>query len=152
MKAFPVRTPIGILRGKESIFIDSIQIIKKRIIISGEFNTSPNNTRDTSDKNIDFIPFILTFDDMIYFNSSEVSLFDTEIFNLYDSSFIILENSNLIQYLNSKDSSIHLDTYFHFIMREYEYAYDIVASDFSLTSNNKLTTHKLPFKSVIKQI
>jgi hypothetical protein len=127
MEIEPIVTEIGVISGRDAIFLDLAEHKDSALTFYGEINADLLNTKYIG--NGDFIKYTLGFYDVIFYQCHELDLYN---FNLLKSSFDHVKNSELIEELNSRNSEKMTKDHKHYRLATYDYIYDIISSKYIL--------------------
>lgn len=135
MKAVVLDTPVGILCGRDCIYLDSAEQNELRqLMIQGELNSRLIGiNRDKPLKNIEFIPYLLTFERVIAMTSCELDTHENAVKRDDEAewaSFMEIQDSpwlNQLPIRNDIDRSI----YRHFRVYTYDVVFDVFAASFT---------------------
>ena len=124
----PIETAIGIIDGRDSIYLDAIayDYSQHTITFSGEINTrlcsaSPYTTR--------WLPYSLTFQAIIGLRQTEEDFYAGP----YDSSFFVVTVSPWFDEMRQQDHSGKLGSrHQHFVLATYDDVFDVIAESFAL--------------------
>lgn len=116
----PIETPIGIFRGRDAIYLDSLEYELHGLLrLTGGFNRRLASKRADS-----FANYILTFSGVLAFKVIEIDSWDYEC----DSSFDEIVDSDWCKTLGGKITPSHK----HYQIQTYDYVIEVVADKFSL--------------------
>jgi hypothetical protein len=130
MKPHPkaIHTEVGVLNGRDAIFLDSVEYKFGTLRLEGHFNANLASAYQGREEDI---PYILVFTGVMYYAAWELDLYpnDRDI----ESSFDKVENSPLLKTLKNDGSEKMTDQHQHFVLSTYDDVYEIVALDYCLT-------------------
>lgn len=126
MKNIPVNTELGIILGRDGIFIDDIKQEYNKLILIGDINGTLCKTTDTTKKN-KWYSYRLEFHDVKIYECQHIDICNWHV----ESSFDYIEDSNIL-----KTNKLLNKKHYHYIVSTYDYIYSIVATEFDL----KITT------------
>jgi len=130
---------VGKISGRDAIFLDLLQQDLGKLSFIGEFNSSLISKNKFDCK---FIPYKLIFEDVIYFECCEL---DFSVCN-YESSFDVVENSELLLRFKKHDTNKITENHKHFVLQTYDYVYNILAVDYKLEINPLCKNKNEPFR------
>lgn len=134
MKTIALDTPVGILRGRDCIYLDFVEQNKFcQLIIQGELNGRLIGiNQNKSSKNIAFIPYLLTFERVIAMTSCELETYENVVKHYSETefaSFVEIENSLWLNQLPIR-KDIDRSIYRHFRIYTYDVVFDVFAKSF----------------------
>jgi hypothetical protein len=123
-----IHTEVGVLNGRDVIFLDSVEYNLSTLRFEGEFTASLASAYQGKEEDISYI---LVFTGVMYYAAWELDLYpnDRDI----ESSFDKVENSPLLKTLKNSGSEKMTDQHQHFVLSTYDDVYEIVALDYCLT-------------------
>jgi hypothetical protein len=130
MEIEPIITDIGIISGRDAIYLDLVEHKDNVLTFYGEINSDLLNIKDIG--NDDFIKYTLNFYDVIFYQCYELDLYSL---NLLKSSFDSIKNSKLIEELNSRKIEKITNEHKHYRLATYDYIYEIISSKYILKIN-----------------
>jgi len=121
---FPINTELGILKGRDCIFLDEVklEIGQNNLILLGEIN-GDLCSREQSGL---YIPYEISFNGVLALKMIELDSWDYNS----KSSFDEIMESNWIKELGGKVKSKHR----HFFFQTYDEVFEIVCSDYVFTT------------------
>ena len=123
-KRLSIETSLGILYGRDAIYLDLLLQEFSKIEFEGNFTTALCSKYNGSNNRI---KYNIKFYGVIFFSGCELDNYQDELKMV--SSFDIILNSKIIEKFNSKNKK-------HFIFATYDYVYEIIAEDYILTLGN----------------
>lgn len=123
-----IETEIGIIRGRDAIFLDSIDLnySSKRISFRGAFNPHLCSKTVGSDE---FIGFDLSFSGLLALRMIEL---DFDVTN-GKSSFDEITNSDWLKQIKCRDHSAKLSAaHRHFVLATYDDVFEIIADHYEI--------------------
>ncbi|MDR1198127.1 MAG: hypothetical protein LBK94_03820 [Prevotellaceae bacterium] len=130
MEIEPIITNIGIISGRDAIFLDLVEHKNNVLTFHGEINSDLLNIKDIG--NDDFVKYTLNFYDVIFYQCYELDLYNL---NLLKSSFDSIKKSKLIEELNSRNTEKITNEHKHYRLATYDYIYEIISSKYILKIN-----------------
>jgi len=122
-KITPVTTQVGIIWGRDAIYLDEVRKISaSEYEISGSLNSALCSALSTEKS---FVSYKITFRHVVYFNETDID--DCEIDNV--SSFDVIENSTKIANLADKNSKNNTNLH-HYVFRTYDVVFELIASQY----------------------
>ena len=115
-----IETEIGILYGRDAIYLDLLLQEFSKLEFEGEFNTHLCSKYSGQSNRI---KYNIEFFNIIFFASWELDNYQDEL--KMASSFDIINNSNFIKKFNIKNKK-------HFVFSTYDFIYEIIAEDYQL--------------------
>ena len=125
----PIITEVGLIYGRDAIFLDKINIINEKTFeLLGEFSGSLcENLKDDID-----VKYKIIFKNVHLFKMTEIDFNEIE----YNSSFDEIVNSKQLIKMNEidKDNSVKkIDrTYKHYVFSTYDTIFEIIGKEFIL--------------------
>ena len=121
----PIETSLGILKGRDCIYLDKVYKKDRSYLFEGEINGRLlNNGKDS------FIKYKLEFKNVISMFTCELDSYDAINTNsVY--SFEIIEDSKYLKKL-SADKKFDSKAFKHFRFKTYDDIFDIIAKDYAL--------------------
>jgi hypothetical protein len=125
-------TDLGIINGRDAIYLDLVEHKNNVLTFSGEINSELIGKNITGSN--DFIKYTLSFFETIFYKCWELDYYDNE--KLLASSFDVVNDSKLIEEINlleniRKNKKI-TENHKHYILATYDYIYEIVSSKYIL--------------------
>lgn len=128
----PIETSLGILKGRDCIYLDKVYKKDRSYLFEGEINGRLlNNGKDG------FIKYKLEFKNVISMFTCELDSYDAINTNsVY--SFEIIEDSNYLKTIAANDE-LDIKSLKHYRLKTYDDVYDIIAEDyvFEIGDNNE---------------
>ena len=127
----PIETSLGILKGRDCIYLDKVYKKDRSYLFEGEINGRLlNNGKDG------FIKYKLEFKDVISMFTCELDSYDAINTNsVY--SFEIVEDSKYLKIIVANDE-LDIKSLKHYRLKTYDEVFDIIAEDyvFEIGDNN----------------
>ena len=127
----PIETSLGILKGRDCIYLDKVYKKDRSYLFEGEINGRLlNNGKDG------FIKYKLEFKNVISMFTCELDSYDAvNINSVY--SFEIIENSKYLKTIVANDE-LDIKSLKHYRLKTYDDVFDIIAEDyvFEIGDNN----------------
>ena len=137
----PVETPLGIVNGRDGIYLDDIKVSERtnRLTLEGAFNTALCSDADRP--SINFDGCIISFTGVLAFKVIELDSWDWDS----ESSFDEVLDSDWIRELGGKITSEHR----HFLVQTYDDVVEVVCEvvDITLTSTEQAGGHQPPTRA-----
>jgi hypothetical protein len=122
----PIETSIGILKGRDAIYLDTFDFELHGVLkLGGEING--NLASSSIDR---FIRYSIIFSDVIVFKVIELDSWDYQ----FDSSFDEVIDSEWCKTLGGKITPDHK----HYQVQTYDYVIEIVASKFNMSIDESI--------------
>ena len=121
----PIETSLGILKGRDCIYLDNVYKNARSYIFEGEINCRLlNNGKDG------FIKYKLEFKNVVSIFTCELNTYDAINTNsIY--SFEVIENSKYLKTIAANDKA-NIKSLKHYRLRTYDDVFDIIAEDYIL--------------------
>lgn len=121
----PIETSLGILKGRDCIYLDKVYKKDRSYLFEGEINGRLlNNGKDG------FIKYKLEFINVISMFTCELDSYDAvNINSVY--SFEIIENSKYLKTIAANDE-LDIKSLKHYRLKTYDDVFDIIAKDYAL--------------------
>ena len=127
----PIETSLGILKGRDCIYLDKVYKKDRSYLFEGEINGRLlNNSVDR------YIKYKLEFKNVISMFTCELDSYDAvNINSVY--SFEIIENSKYLKTIAANDE-LDIKSLKHYRLKTYDDVFDIIAEDyvFEIGDNN----------------
>lgn len=122
---------LGILYGRDSVFLDLTQQNKRNDLIFTGFISSKLNTRGINERN--WFPYQLTFKQVLAYFSCEVDTYEnlTADGQLEPSSFNLVTKSDWLKSLPIR-AGYDKTAYQHYNLFTYDRVYNIIATDYEM--------------------
>ncbi len=123
----PVVTSLGLIEGRDAIFLEEIKLTETAIQISGEIGGGHCTNGEWGDD----IPFWITFENIISLRMVELDFYE---YLDYESSFDVVENSMEIQRLKEiegGDQGKLTPGHKHYIFATYDSVFDVIAARYN---------------------
>jgi hypothetical protein len=119
-KFIELNTEVGVLKGRDAIFLDKIVFDREtKVRLVGELNS------DKGDKN-----FEITFEGIVYFSAVEFDFDEREQME----SFGIISDSKKLKDIRSRDHSRKTNNgHRHYYIRTYDSVFEIICAKYELT-------------------
>lgn len=123
--ATPIETSLGILKGRDCIYLDKVYKNARSYIFEGEINGRLlNNGKDG------FIKYKLEFKNVVSMFACGMDTYD--IINVNDVySFQMIENSKYLKTIASNDE-LDIKSLKHYRLKTYDDVFDVIAEDYLL--------------------
>lgn len=128
IRHLPIETSVGIIRGRDAIYLDQVFFDKTRqsIELCGEIN---GRLCSKNDADLEWIKYSLTFSGILFFTMTELDFAEP----IAPSSFIEIKDSSVIQQMRKADSAKKLtSSHKHFQLQTYDDVFEIVCRSFEL--------------------
>ncbi len=121
----PVETPIGILKGRDAIFLDKLEVDIQQgtLMLEGSFNGR------LASKPVDDVSYALAFSGVLAFKVVELDSWDYNAVSSFDE---VLNSEWLTQLGGKVDQS-----YKHYLIQTYDDVIDVVCRKFTLAIKDK---------------
>ena len=124
-KFIPIETPLGILQGRDCIYLDDLnQNQYNYLTFKGEFSTY-------SIEEPHFLPYTLTFHSCISYFACELDTYINLSKDPVKASFVLIENSKWLKKLPIRED-YPKSHYKHYRIYTYDVVYDIIATGYEL--------------------
>jgi hypothetical protein len=130
MEIESIITNVGIINGRDAIYLNLAEHKNNTLIFYGEINSELLDIKNIG--NDDFIKYILKFDDVIFYKCYELDFYNS---TQLKSSFDNIKNSKLIEELKLKNTEKITNKHKHYRLATYDYIYEIIASAYTLNIN-----------------
>ena len=131
MKIEPINTEVGMIKGRDGIFLDKMEYTGSEIAFYGEFNENVFNNFNGKD-----LEYKLTFRNIVFFKCYELDIYPRE--KLLEYSFDLVNDSELLSKLKSRDNQNKIkENHEHYILGTYDYVFEIIATEYVLKIENK---------------
>jgi hypothetical protein len=124
----PIITEVGIIRGRDAIYLDLMEQKDGEIILYGEINSSLIELKNKTKK--EWLKYKLYFKNVLYYECCELDFYGN--MPALRSSFDTINNSKLIETFEIKNNRKINKNHKHFIISTYDYIYEIVSSEYNL--------------------
>lgn len=124
---------LGILHGRDCIFVDSVIQTDSTLKFKGEIN----GNLASKIKNAIWIPYELIFKNVIKYVSYELDTYEAdenEIQAMNKGSLVIIQDSHYLKNISVRDD-YNKNDYKHFIVYTYDFVYNVFAVDYELKSD-----------------
>jgi len=126
LKIEPINTEVGIIKGRDGIFLDKMEHNGFEIIFYGELAENVFNSFGGKD-----LKYKLIFKDIVFYKCYELDIYPIE--NLLESSFDLVKNSELLKKLKSRDDQNKIqENHKHYILGTYDNIFEIIATEYNL--------------------
>ena len=135
MKETIILKELGKIYGRDAVYLDEINFTEpKKIVLKGEFNSSLCEKKITKNK---FIPFFLTFKQVLHFSMTEVD------FVKYDGSNVgniskVKDSPKIKEFSKRIEAHKLTNNHIHYVIETYDYVVEIIAISFDLEIEDKL--------------
>lgn len=127
-KMIPIETDIGILWGRDAIFLSNIEFDYNRNLVRLKGDLASRYDKDNCQTN-----YTLEFSGVYIFNMVELDLsFEVLEFDFNESSFLEVKDSNLVK-TAKKIRKVDLR---HFVVQTYDDVFEVVCKDFTMSLSN----------------
>jgi hypothetical protein len=116
----PIHTQLGVISGRDAIYLDTMEQEFNRIIFKGEFNGIVCTKNETGQE---WVPYKLSFNQIQAFDCRELEISKWEVVSSFDE----VVHSGLLNELGLDGKG-----YSHYILSTYDYVYSIIAKEFDL--------------------
>lgn len=123
MNSSAIETPIGILKGRDAIYVDDFHHKYNAIEITGELNGSLCSRRSS---NAEWYRYILKFNTVIVYKCENIDYYQWRKWNTV-SSFDVISDSIWIE-----EYGLDIEKFQHYILETYDYVYLIICESYSL--------------------
>ena len=119
----PIETPVGVVRGRDAIFLDALlhEGDLSALECAGELSAT---LCDSYTGSANWIGFKLKFLHVPFFRGWEIEAYPFKLEK--QSSFDLVKDSTLLRELDTQKHK-------HYVLSTYDYIYEIVAKNFELT-------------------
>lgn len=124
---------LGILYGRDCIFVDSVIQTDATLKFKGEIN----GNLASNIKAVKWIPYELIFKDVIKYVSCELDTYEAdknEIQAMNKGSLVVIQDSDHLKNISVRDD-YNKNDYKHFIIYTYDFVYNVFAVDYELKSD-----------------
>ena len=128
MNIEPIITEIGIINGRDAIYLDLMEQKGNEIIFYGEINTGLTEIKNDIKK--EWLKYKLSFKETIYYKCYELDFYKKK--KSLESSFDKINNSKTIERMKLLDREFKINNkHKHFVLTTYDYIYEIIASKYA---------------------
>ena len=128
MNIEPIITEIGIINGRDAIYLDLMEQNGNEIIFYGEINTGLTEIKNDIKK--EWLKYKLSFKETIYYKCYELDFYKKK--KSLESSFDKINNSKTIERMKLLDREFKINNkHKHFVLTTYDYIYEIIASKYA---------------------
>ena len=132
MKIEPINTKVGVIKGRDGIYLHKMEYNGSEIIFYGELVENLFNNFGGKD-----LKYKLTFRNIVFYKCYELDIYPME--NLLQSSFDLIKDSELLKKLKSRDSQNKIqDNHKHYIFGTYDDIFEIIATEYDLIIDNEI--------------
>ena len=128
MNIEPIITEIGIINGRDAIYLDLMEQKGNEIIFYGEINAGLTEIKNDIRK--EWLKYKLSFKETIYYKCYELDFYKKK--KSLESSFDKINNSKTIERMKLLDREFKINNkHKHFVLTTYDYIYEIIASKYT---------------------
>ncbi|MEW4369064.1 hypothetical protein [Paenibacillus kandeliae] len=146
MKSKAVTTPLGLMYGRDAIYVDQVhyQYDRRKLLLEGSLNGELGSESDTEK----FVPYQLTFEGVYYFRATELDL-HFALDDMEDSENMEgpIEHSNWVEYTDSpllrsarEEGKPELQEMRHFVLYTYDDVFKIGCRSYTLKLHTDLNS------------
>ncbi len=136
IKVNPIDTEVGVISGRDGIYLDRLESDGRDLTVTGEFNGS---LVSRNAGNLEWIPYELVFQSVLSYFTCELDTYEamTEYRTDRSESFLLVEESPYLRDLPVR-SDYKREEYHHYLL----YTYDVVLNVLAKKMNLKIRGEK----------
>ncbi|NMM52927.1 hypothetical protein [Paenibacillus aquistagni] len=126
-----LQTKVGVISGRDAIYMDEYvyNCQSRELTVRGEFNY--NQFSQLEEEGEAFIPFVWTFHNVLYVESTELDFYSQE--RLIEASFGLIQPSARLEAMREEGNTKLTEEHRHFVIATYDEVIEVIASmDYTL--------------------
>ena len=130
IKANPIETEVGVIRGRDAVYLDRLEGDGTDLTVTGELNGA---LVSKNPENLEWIPYQLVFHSVLSYFTCELDTYEamTEYRTGRPESFLLVEESPYLRDLPVR-SDYKREEYHHYLLYTYDVVINVLAKKMSL--------------------